>query len=184
MSTAQKLNVFVHHKDLEIIDSSKSTAIYKGRIQRSKPQVFISRVSDQALAAQTVGEASFHKFSSDIDVQINGQPLSMSRKTVFSSEHELNGAGLDWSWSRDGLMTSDLKLVNKNSGRTLAIIRRETWSRKKLGTIEILEAQPAQILDAIVVTGLAKWELQRRKQRSGAAAAGASAGGSAGGGGC
>lgn len=184
MNIAQKLDVFVHHKDLEIIDSTRNTAIYQGRLQRSKPQVFISRVADQALATQAVGEASFHKFSSDIDLQINGQPLNMCRKSIFSGEHELNGAGLEWCWSRAGLMTSDLKLVNKNSGRTLAIIQRETWSRKKLGTIEILETQPAHILDAIVVTGLAKCELQRRKQRSGAAAAGASAGASAGGGGC
>ena len=177
MNTPLELEVFAHHKELEIINSNGNTPVYAGRLQRSKPQVLVSRVADQAIGAQAIGQASFHKLSSDIDVQLNGQLANMHRKGGFSTAHEVSVAGLNWSWAKDGFMTNDLKLEDNNSGRIIARFQRAKWSRKKLGTIQILGTHPPHILDAIVITGLAKMELVRRRQRSGtAAAAGASAG--------
>lgn len=63
-------------------------------------------------------------------------------------------------------------------------VKDASWARKKVGTLTVLGTHPPAVLDAIVVTALAKVEHQGRSGRSGGGGRSAvGAGGFAGGGG-
>ncbi|GIJ91179.1 hypothetical protein Asppvi_010144 [Aspergillus pseudoviridinutans] len=89
----------------------------------------------------------------------------MKKCGFLSSSYEVFFANTQWTWKRDGAMTSNLKLVDQRD-QTLATFDNASWSLKKLGTLTIWGEPPLHVLDAIIVSGLGRIEYQRRAQKT------------------
>lgn len=149
------------HDQLEVTDEDKSTVLYRVYRTSSKPHLTVCRAPTPSSKEELVGQVSFHHFKSDIDLNVPGNPLSMKKVGLLSSDFEVHGAGIAWKWERDGALTSNLKLTAAD-GSCLAKFDNASWSRSKQGTLTVMGEPPVELFDALVVTGLAKIELQRR----------------------
>ncbi|XWW96715.1 hypothetical protein V2A60_004694 [Cordyceps javanica] len=166
------------HHQLEVCDEDKHTVLYRVYRTSSKPHLTVCRVAGPKNNEEMVGQVSFHHFKSDIDLNVPGHhALCMKKAGLLSSNFEVRGDGIEWEWRRDGALTSNLKLKAAD-GSCLAKFDNASWSRSKQGTLEVMGVPPTGMLDAVVITGLAKIELQRRanSSRSGAGINAATAG--------
>lgn len=158
------------HEQLEVTDSDKQTVIYRVYRTLSKPHLTICRSpGPNNNKEELVGQVSFHHFKSDIDLNVPGDPsLFMKKASLLSSNFKVHGdgGGIAWLWERDGALTSNLKLTAAD-GSCLAKFDNASWSRSKQGTLTIVGGMATmEAFDALVVTGLAKIELQRRANSS------------------
>lgn len=146
------------HSRVEVLNSSKRTVLYSVEVQPSKPQLYIFRPSATMPCDQLIAMATFRRFFSNIDIQMcNGEHLKLQRKNVLSSIHIFNVAGFVWGWRRDGVITGALKLINVASNRTIATFHQaSSISGKTLGIFAVFGTYQAPVIDAIIVTGLAK----------------------------
>ncbi|KAH8692958.1 hypothetical protein BGW36DRAFT_385595 [Talaromyces proteolyticus] len=107
-----------------------------------------------------IGTASFHHFSSGIDVEMANVDIGMKKEGLVSNTYSFSaGHQGRWQWQRDGALTSNLKLVDSR-GYIIARFNNASWSVKKQGTFDILGMMDQ--LDLIMVSGLARVEYQRR----------------------
>lgn len=143
---------------VEVLDRSKSAVHYRAEVQPSKPQLYIYRPLTEMFCDEIIALATFRRFSSAINIQIyDGEHLNMRRKNLLSSTHTLRVAGRGWSWGRDGIMKGNLRLINVASNRTIATFHKKTSSSgKMLGIFAVFGTYQSQVLDAVIVTGLAK----------------------------
>lgn len=152
---------------VEVLDSGKRAVLYRAKIQPSKPELYILRPSAKMPCGEFVALATFRRFSSDVDIQIcHGQHLKMRRKSLLASVHTFSVAGIGWGWRRDGLITSDLRLIQFENKRTIATFQKaSSCSGKMLGIFAVFGTHQPPTIDAIIVTGLAKlghqWVVQR-----------------------
>lgn len=168
------------HHQLEVCDEDKQTVLYRVYRTSSKPHLTVCRAPGPKNHEEMVGQVSFHHFKSDIDLNVPGHHLlSMKKAGFMSSDFDVRGDGIAWTWERDGAMTSNLKLTAAADGGCLAKFDNASWSRSKQGTIAVMGIPPTEVFDALIVTGLAKIEYQRRSNstRNGAAINGATGGG-------
>ena len=78
----------------------------------------------------TIGTATFHPFSSNIELNINDSPQTMKRR-LFSQSYRLQSSGgalLKWKVKR---FPYRLKLVDVKSGEKIGEIRHLSFGRKK-----------------------------------------------------
>ncbi|KAK5991757.1 hypothetical protein PT974_07791 [Cladobotryum mycophilum] len=156
---------------LQVMDHDKSTVLYTVHRKREgeNTQVVV------------VGKVSFHRVSSAIDVDVPDKNLSMKKAGWPSSSYRVTGPDLAWKWEQDGIVTSSLRLVDERrgagNGKVLARFEFASWSRKKQGSMSVYgeAVRGRDVLDRVVVSGLAMVEEQRRNGSAGAGA-GAEAG--------
>ncbi|EFZ03873.1 hypothetical protein X797_011137 [Metarhizium robertsii] len=143
---------------VEVLDRNKSAVLYRAEVQLSKPQLYIYRPLTEMFCDEIVALATFRRFSSAINIQIyDGEHLDMRRKNLLSSTHTLRVEGRRWSWRRDGILKGNLRLINVTSNRTIATFHKKTsWSGKMLGIFTVFGTHQSPVLDAVIVTGLAK----------------------------
>ncbi|GIK03796.1 hypothetical protein Aspvir_007870 [Aspergillus viridinutans] len=153
-----------NHGGLEILDSDKQTRLYNVYRSSSKPHMAISRPAP-GIPEQIIGYASFHHFKSEIEVSLTAQDISMKICGFLSSSYNVILKDMQWTWKRDGAMTSNLRLVDQRD-QSLATFDNASWSIKKLGTLAIWGEPPLHVLDAIIVSGLGRIEYQRRGQKN------------------
>lgn len=144
--------------------------IYRVYRTLSKPHLTICRSpGPNNNKEELVGQVSFHHFKSDIDLNMPGDLLLFMKKaSLQSSNFEVRDGGgcITWLWERDGALTSNLKLAAAD-GSCLAKFDNASWSRSKQGTLTIMGSRATmEACDALIVTGLAKIELQRRANSS------------------
>lgn len=87
------------------------------------------------------------------------------------------------TWDSEGMFTSSMRLIQQHGGGHATVARLESvrWSMSKVARLEVWDPQADDdVLDEIVVTGLAILLVNRRRGRSTGAAAGAAASAGAG----
>lgn len=168
----RKLHLYFQdgHSRVEITDFDKRTVLYVVYRNSSKPHLTLCEASMKGESDRFIGQISYHHFKSKIDMHYARSPINMEKAGFMSSDFQVNGPGIQWAWERDGAMTSNLELVDEH-GSVMAQFESSTWSKDKLGKITIHKWPPAQdVLDIILLTGMAKIEYQRRDKKSTAAA--------------
>ena len=111
-----------------------------------------------------VGTATFHNFSSTIDLELHGQPVACESTGIFGSAHEFkSGIGLLY-WKTNG-WGSDLILMTERK-EWLAKFDANSFSVDKRGRLEVVNRDiEGEGLDEIVVSGLAMMEYLRRRRK-------------------
>ena len=162
-------------RSTQVMDSDKVTPIYtiegnSGSVFSSKPHMTILNAATGALA----GTISFHGFSSSMDLEIHGRPLSLDKPGVFSSGHEFQSqaTGGILKWKRDGVFSGgDLICVDQNQ-QELAVFEISRWALKKNGKFEIAPMIQGLLFDEVLITGIAAMEFAHRQRSSSSAGGG------------
>lgn len=166
MDTHRELHLYYRdgHSRLEVTDSDKQTILYTVHRASSKPHLTIFRAPTPYGRGFIIAQVSFHHFSSaiNLDVPAPVPPLAMRKTSKLSSNYEVHGRDINWRWERDGAMTSNIRLVDCVGGGVLARFENASFSTKKQGTLIVWGRPSWEVLDAIIITGLAKVEYQRR----------------------
>ncbi|OJD17662.1 hypothetical protein AJ78_02253 [Emergomyces pasteurianus Ep9510] len=122
-----------------------------------------------------VGTATFHTFSSKIDICLStNHAITMKCPDLFTSSRRfesLTPLGT-LEWKREGLVSSNLKLVDE-SGRTVARYEKH-WSllSKQSDAITLLVPELDGFLDIVIITCMATIEYKRVEDEVVAEAAG------------
>ncbi|KAJ2968408.1 hypothetical protein NQ176_g9193 [Zarea fungicola] len=99
-------------KVIEIFDTDKKTLLYRVDMQRSKPNITVSRVlhKDTSTTGDLVpiGTVTHHSFSSKMDVEISGCPPFTMQSGFMSSRYRINLPQLSGEWSSKRAMSNDL----------------------------------------------------------------------------
>lgn len=193
--------------------AGSSPMLFTGRLQKSKPQLTVTKIEPEPKptmpamsGGNLLGNVSFSSVSSTIKVQLpSGAALDMHHPHPLSGNHEVFLPQLKstCTWCHERFSNDTYHLKQQSSSVRLATFEQadKKWRKasggKAVGTISIpapgqrQSQYPAEVIDAVVLTALAKIEEERRNgkvQRRGAlaamgassAAAAASAGGVAG----
>jgi len=163
------------HRHLAVCDSDKTTRLYT--IHNHFYSAFTSNPSMEISCGQTqqpIGTADFGAFTRRISLTIHGRPLEMSSAGFFSRSYTFPSSIGVLRWERDGAFTVNLCCVTEK-GEWVAKFDNANWSMTKTGKLEIVDRGiPKEVLDEVVVSGLAMIEHERRR-RSNAAAGGGGA---------
>ncbi|KAL1980890.1 hypothetical protein VTN96DRAFT_3347 [Rasamsonia emersonii] len=179
-----------------VLDSDEQTCLYTLREKRmhwtSGPDIEVVRTSYRPELKDrpvefVVGAVHRHTLSTTLDVYIRNQHVTLS------SDGILSGGAMSYvsprpgvgrlTWDREGMFTSSMRLIQQHGGGRATIARLETvrWSMSKIGRLEVWDQQAGDdVLDEIVVTGLAILLVNRRKRSSTAGVGGAGAAAGAG----
>ena len=154
-----------------IYDSDKTTPLYLLRNSwsadwsPSKPHIEILSPS----TSQTIATVTFHAFSRTIDFLIHGHPLPLDAAGWFTRSHTFQSPIGVLKWEATSIWGYSLQCITE-SGEWLARFDTAYWSMKKEGRLEIVSRElPQQLVDQLVVTGLAMVELEKRNSRGGGA---------------
>ena len=164
---SRRLHLYYHdgHSQVRVTDSDKHTVLYIAYRSSSAPHLTLCAATPGE-KERLVGRVSFHHFKSKIDIDAVAAPLEMTKGRFLSSNVSVTGSGVHWKWERDGALTSNVKLIDEESGAELANFENASWSRSKQGTMTVNNWTPGwEVLDMIMLTGLAKVEYQRREQK-------------------
>ncbi|PHH74654.1 hypothetical protein CDD80_2935 [Ophiocordyceps camponoti-rufipedis] len=172
----QTLDVRTPHccsRRLQVTDASTKTLLYNCvRKTFSRNDMTIHRgagSSKEGSQDDVVGRVSFHCWSSSIDVEMVAKgPVQMKTPSYWSGSHRFVCEGATWTWERDGgFWSCDLRLLDEK-GLLVATLERPTWSYSRVGTIKIARKLSDEMLDLVVVTGLAKLEAKMRHEAASA----------------
>jgi hypothetical protein len=136
----------------------------------------------QQMSTSPVGEVSYHRMSSKIDVIVMNEKMKLSRDYLYSMGHgfthsAFGGSKLCWT-DTEGLGRA-LKLKDVK-GNTIAVFKKQSsgssrlWGSLRKGekkaagghVIDIFVPLEGPALDVVVVTGLATAELQKRENEA------------------
>ncbi|KAL8652300.1 MAG: hypothetical protein Q9210_002758 [Variospora velana] len=136
-----------------IVDSDKTTTLWLFRVRTKKPHLTISSAVP---AAAILATATYHDFSSRIDVIIRGAPITLSSRGAFKKGHTyqspaLGGATL--TWKSQNFFTYLVYVDGKRA--VLAQFHFKSWSLKKYGSLELLrpDLMSGYLMEEVVVTG-------------------------------
>ncbi|OAX81625.1 hypothetical protein ACJ72_04036 [Emergomyces africanus] len=111
-----------------------------------------------------VGTATFHTFSSKIDINLStNHAITMKRPDLFTSTYRFESPTPlgTLEWKRDGLVSSNLKLVDV-SGRTVARYEKHlSLLSKQSDAITLLVPELDGFLDFVILTCTAMIEYKR-----------------------
>ncbi|KAL4925337.1 uncharacterized protein BDV17DRAFT_272429 [Aspergillus undulatus] len=155
--------------------------VYAADLHNRKPHMIFQAEGTANLPATV----TFHSFSRNIDMNINGNESVMRSTSKWKYEFGFESralGGKKLTWKREKSWVSmNLECVDE-AGTVYAHFKSgKSWSGKKAGKLEILKAAEAggkAVTDELVVTGLANIYLQLMQTMSANSAAGASAGAS------
>lgn len=115
------------HSRVEVTDFDKRTVLYIAYRTSSKPHLTLCRVPIKDEPERLVGQVSYHHFKSKIDLNCVKIPINMEKAGLISSNFEVRGPGIQWTWGRHGATTSNLKLTDANAV-ILANLDNASWS--------------------------------------------------------
>lgn len=165
-------------KTIEIFDTDKKTLLYRVDTAHSKPHITVSRAFERgSKSVIPIGTVTNHRWSSKMDVQISGCPLIIMESGFMSSRYPINLPQLKGEWSDKGPMSADL-VFQTSKGKRMALFEHSRWARNKEGKMHLEGGVSQAELDALIVTGVARIDEQRRSRKN--AAAGDAGGGPAG----
>jgi hypothetical protein len=173
---------FLSKRRLQICLPDKKTCVYTAMFhQFSNPDVELHRGDENG---PIIGTATFHSFSSDIDITVNSspgkgmQPLNtkIERDGLFTSKRSMNlfGKTLQFKSTSEGasFLTHNTKLVDEATGQVWALFDRSA-GMSKWGKLEFrLEGLGQEQVDGIVIAFLGLLEKLRRAKNSAAAGGG------------
>ncbi|KAK3192661.1 hypothetical protein K4F52_001460 [Lecanicillium sp. MT-2017a] len=155
------------HAQVHVVDTQSKATIYIADRSSSDFTLTSSPVDHEKYRG--VGRAQFHITSSKIDLETLTGDVAMSKAGMLTHDFKVTSPNVNWRWERDGAVGSGIKLTD--GGRELASFESKTFSRSTLGTFTIHNWPPPQdVLDLIVLTGLAKIEFNKRQDKKVAAA--------------
>jgi hypothetical protein len=157
---------------LVIVDAANQNPYYRIHNSASTRSVQAYRPSpDHKQGDMLIGHADFHTFSSDVDLQVGDVHGIMERKGVFSRSSLVRGGPFAWEW-RSEAIGRGLTLVDEK-GLTLAEFEgASSFSFSKVGKLMVRMPMGQGAMDWVVVTGLARVELMRKRRRRAVASAG------------
>lgn len=117
--------------------------------------------------------------SSEIDMNIQNRPSSLSKSGFLTSAHEFQSlvTGGSFKWKRDGMLSSDLICLDEGQ-QAVARFESSGWAMKKEGKFELTPGVNGVLMTEIVTSGIAMVEYRRRQRKKSSAGGGASAGAS------
>ena len=175
------------HRSIEIFGPDKTTVLYtkklnSGGLFSSKPHVTVCKAN----TGTVIGTAKFHSFSSDIDLVIHNNSITLSASGIFTSAHEwtslaatTGGKRTRFKWKMGGFLHGGDMTCFDQQDKVCAKFESSGWALKKDGKFDVAPSVRGVLMDEVIVAGLAMLELKKRKNN---AAAGAAAGGASGGG--
>ena len=162
------------YSDGRILDSNKSTILYTSQKHSwHKPNI---ELHSSAAGGSQIGSATFHSFSSRIDLVLHGQSLSLERNGTFRSGHHMlsyaPASGGSLTWKNAGL-NSDRVCYDARGG-TVATYENSGWALRKEGRLNLLgpAAVPGPLMDELVLSMLAELEYAERQSSSTASGGG------------
>jgi hypothetical protein len=172
-----------------VMDTDKKTCLYMVRQKRmplsSGADIEIVRtVYDQksGLAQIPVGTVDRHTFSRSLDTTIRNRPVALNSNGMFSgggySYTSPRSKGAVLTWDKEGMFSDSWVLGGQSraAGGQFARVETVKWSTSKVGRLEVWQnTGDDELLDEVVVTGLAVLLEARRRRKRGnntAAAAG------------
>ncbi|MCJ1471209.1 hypothetical protein MMC07_009857 [Pseudocyphellaria aurata] len=169
------LHIYVEgliNRRIIILDSDKTTPVYLvdsngAGLFSSKPDLcfYLPPTPSSPLETQ-IGSATFHSWSSTIDLQFGSSVVSLESTGSFTRSAGFQSSVGPLTWQHDSAFGDDLQLVNA-SGEWLARFVGASFSIGKRGTLEIsggIYFGPG-LLDEIVISGIVMVEEERRRRR-------------------
>ena len=151
---------------MRILDEDKVTQLYtissnSGSLFSSKPHMRIYRGVSETPDSM-VGTASFHATSRRVDMEFHGKAVDLSTDSMFTRTHVFRSGTEMLKWKRDGILTADLVLMNARK-EWIAKFLNASFSISKQGKLEIVNRDlDGEILDQVVISGMAMIEQERR----------------------
>ena len=162
-------------KQTQILDSDKTTPLYNIEIHTmSKPHVTVHSATNPA---RVIGTATFHHFSSRIDVVVHGHAITLESRGPFKSGCKYvspAAQGASRVWKSEGVFSGSDMVCLDGREQIVARFEASTWAVKKAGKFDlgpsVRENGPA--MDEVVVVGVAMLEDRRRKNSGSSGGAG------------
>ena len=154
-------------RDGHILDANKRTELYTIKVNHG--QWFTSTPRTMTIATSTdttIGTVCFDTKSSNIDLTVHNQPISLVRSgSLLSGGHDFRSqaTGSSYKWQLDGKANiGDMVCLNEGN-QLVARFYINNTAVKKEGKFELGPRVTGVLMDEIVVSGLAIAELQRNK---------------------
>jgi hypothetical protein len=141
---------------VRIMDTDKRVELFKVKLQLKKPHLSIA----SARTGTTIGTATYHSFTSRIDITVHGSPISMTpcgtlgRKGHEYSSPARGSANMRWKYQNHNL---DLVCLDEREV-PIARFHFSNWSMYKCGKLELIGPtgnEDGAVMEEIIVTGLA-----------------------------
>ncbi|KAI4259643.1 MAG: hypothetical protein L6R42_004477 [Xanthoria sp. 1 TBL-2021] len=187
-NTPRTLHIYLDgltQRHMTIADADKTHPLYtidqnSGGILSSTPHMTISQPqSPNNPTPAVIGTATFHNMKRTIELEFQGQLVSMDSEGIFSRSYAFMSPAFGqrlW-WECDGIWGADLVLVNARK-EWIAKFDSSLFSWSKLGKLHISNgAISGATLDEIVVSGCAFMQHERRRRNRSSAGGGAASGG-------
>ena len=172
----------IYHEGLSgrkqtVMENDKTTKAYDVQSHTfSKPHI---KITSGGATGHEVGAVTFHHFSRTLDLVINGKQTQLEPEGWFTRSFSFMSSIAKLRWEHTSVWGGSLACVT-DKGEWLARFDRSYFALKKDGKLEIVNSQlPQELVDELVVSGLAMVEVENRRNNSGSAG-----GGGGGGGGC
>lgn len=155
-----------HHEELEIFDSDDTTLLYhvnRDLEGKNKHKFELSRCprnADGTYNKEVLARFAVYRFDAVIKLDSFEEEIAMKNVSTTSSKYDISSLKFHATWMKDGVFSSDMKLVDP-SGQVLAKYEVASFSKSKQGRIHIVDHLDEAIVDLIVITGVAKMEKQR-----------------------
>ena len=153
---------------MRILDHDKVTQLYTitmrlTSIFNSKPHILVHRGASTELGA-LIGTATFHTLSSRVSMVVHSRPIEFASAGVFTRAHCFDSGGGTLTWRSDGVLTSNLRLVNERK-EWIARFLMTGMAMSKVGKIELSGWDlGGDELDQVVVSAVVMGELERRRR--------------------
>ena len=155
------------NRDGHILDANKRTELYTIKVNHGP--WFNSRLRAMTIATSTdatVGTVSFDAKSSNIDLTVHSQPISLAWSgSLPSGGHDFRSqaTGTSYKWQLDGKANiGDMVCLNEEN-QLVARFYINNAAVKKEGKFELGPNVVGVLMDEVVVSGLALAELQKNK---------------------
>ncbi|KAI9809270.1 MAG: hypothetical protein M1825_002561 [Sarcosagium campestre] len=150
------------YKRKGIFDSDNKTLLYTvDKRVWSRPQITLSRIDPDSPQKILVGTAAIHPYGTSVKIELaSGQKLLFSRSSAYSRVREVQTTRFGTKcWQAQNNWGANWKLL---SGKfVVATFVRKIFSFRKDGVLSVVAWIKPELLDQIVLTGLA---LMRQEQ--------------------
>lgn len=140
---------------LEVIDPSTSTPLYKSQQKGTfRKYILVTRPSPKQSTVETeVGRISSAGWGSSMNIDMQGQAVTLKHRGVFSSSYEFSTSVLSGEWKHPSSTSSRMELVT--AAGVVAEYRKASWTTAKKGTLNVFGNLSQAELDVVVTTVLA-----------------------------
>ena len=170
--TQNTLHIYSSSSGGRILGGDKTSVLYTYKTHAWST----SDIEFRAGSGAPIGDATFHSFSSRVDLTLHGRSVSFESNGAFSSGHHMQsfapGSGGSLKWKDGGAFTHS-KICTSGQGGELARYEASAWAVQKAGKLHLFGPAAVQgpLMDEIVLGILV--EMLKASRGSSAAGAGA-----------